>query len=127
MNNVVVKDIVNDGGKIHGKAVGRIRIAEHFVGKFKIGRRVWKLNFRNINSKKMVTMPESTGRKLTEKQVYREIERFLEENGIDELFRLGKGGVFFSNKMFFITVRFLFIRLCDILVDGLDDILQMSI
>ena len=65
MNEVVVKDIVNDGSKTHGEAPGRIRITEHFAEEFKIGRRVWKLNFGAIDGKKMVTMPESAGRKLT--------------------------------------------------------------
>lgn len=56
----------------------------------KIGRRIWKLNFGTINGKKMVTMPESAGRKLIVKQVYREIEKFLEKRGIDKLPGLGK-------------------------------------
>ena len=90
VDDVVVKNIVNDGGEAHGKAPGRIRIAEHFAEEIKIGRRVWELNFRAINSKKMVTMPESAGRNLAVEQVYRKIEKFLEKRGIDELSRLGK-------------------------------------
>lgn len=90
MDNVVVKNIINDGGEAHGKPSVGIRKTEHFAEKFKIGRRVWKLNFRTIDSKKMVTVPESAGRKLTVKQVYREIEKFLEKRGIDKLPRLRK-------------------------------------
>ena len=90
MNDIVVKNIINDGSKAHGKPSGRIRITEHFAEEFKIGRRIWKLNFGTINGKKMVTMPESAGRKLIVKQVYREIEKFLEKRGIDKLPGLGK-------------------------------------
>ena len=56
MNDIVVKNIINDGSKAHGKPSGRIRITEHFAEEFKIGRRIWKLNFGTINGKKMVTM-----------------------------------------------------------------------
>ena len=90
MNDVVVKDIVNDGGKSHGKASGRIRIAEHFAEEFKIGRRVWELNFGTIDGKKMVPMPETAGRKLAVEQIYRKVKKLLEKRGRDELPCFGK-------------------------------------
>ena len=53
MDNKVIKDIVNDGGKPHGKTSGRILITEHFTEEIK----VWKFDLGTINSEEMITGP----------------------------------------------------------------------
>jgi len=90
MDDIVVKDIVNDRGKAHGKPAGRIRITEHLTEKLEIGGRVWEFDLRAINSKKMVAMPEFAGMDLAVEQIYGEIEKFLEKRRIDELSCFGE-------------------------------------
>lgn len=77
MNNIIIENIIDNGGKSHRELTVRIWMAKELSKKVEVRGGIRELKFGAINSEKMESMPKFSVRDMLVKKINRKIEKFL--------------------------------------------------